>query len=113
MSGDGIQIGRDVSGDVGTPMNPTDSAGGEHRDSPGGGDGHRGRHRRGSEFPTLCHRDGDVTFGHLASRAQDSRMLGVLQTETHDAVENRGHRRNASGIADGRRTTIERFGVER
>ncbi len=113
MMGEGVEVGGDVAGELRTAMDAADAAGGEHRDAGGGGDRHRGRHRRGAELPALGDRHRDVALGHLAGRSEDAADLAVVQSDPHRPVEDGRDCRYRAAVTDRRRTAVERLAVGR
>ena len=59
MRCDRVQVGRDVAGQLAPAVHAADAPGGEHPHTGSCGDRHRGRHRGGTDVPTLTdgHRD--------------------------------------------------------
>jgi hypothetical protein len=113
MVGEGVEIGADVAGRLGTAVDTADPARREHRDAGGSSQCHRGRDGRRPEIPLLGDRDRYVALGDLACRPEDARVLVGVEPDAGDAVEHGGHGRHRSPAADRAEAAIERLGVGR
>ena len=111
--GDGVEIGRDVAGDLRTAVDAADASGREDLDAGGVGQRQRGRDGRGAVRPRRCHRDSQVALGGLGRRAAEPVVLGGVHADPGNAVEHGRDRGGGAARPDGGDAALERVAVGR